>query len=194
MSFDSIFSAIKRDPQNQRFTGQGYEPLYTANAAAKICIVGQAPGLKAQESMIPWNDASGKALREWLGVTNEQFYDPELFSLLPMDFYYPGKGKTGDLPPRPDFAPTWHPQLLALMPELQLTILIGKYARDYYLPQEKPANLTSTVQQRSEFTPKYFPIVHPSPLNFRWQAKNPWFISDILPELKAQVQIALGVT
>ena len=107
-------------------------------------VVGQAPGRVAQESGLPWNDASGAKLFEWLGVTEHQFRDPDLFALLPMDFYYPGKGTTGDLPPRKDFAPRWHPPLLDLMPKIELTILIGGYAQKYYLADKVKKNLTET--------------------------------------------------
>lgn len=155
-------------------------------------VVGQAPGRVAQESGLPWNDASGAKLFEWLGVAEGQFRDPDLFALLPMDFYYPGKGATGDLPPRKDFAPRWHPPLLDLMPKIELTILIGGYAQKYYLASRVKKNLTETVHAFREFLPTTIPLVHPSPLNFRWQARNPWFATDVLPVLRAQVASALA--
>lgn len=116
---------IRLDPQNREFTEQGWAPVFSASPHARIVVIGQAPGRAAQESRIPWNDPSGVKLREWMGVTDEQFYDPDLISLLPMDFYYPGKGAHGDNPPRKDFAPKWHPQLLELMPNVQLILLVG---------------------------------------------------------------------
>lgn len=139
-----------------------------------------------------WDDPSGVTLRTWLGVTDEQFYDPGLFALLPMDFYYPGPGASGDLPPRKDFAPRWHPRILAELTELRLTILIGGYAQKYYLRGRAKPNLTQTVQAYREYLPAILPLVHPSPLNFRWQAKNPWFALDVLPVLRTQLRAALA--
>ena len=133
LAFEAIRTAIVDDPMNADMKARGYEPVYTAGPRAKIAIIGQAPGSKAQLTMKPWNDASGEQLRKWLGVTDEQFYDPNIISLIPMDFYYPGKGAHGDLPPRVGFADKWHPQLLKLMPDIELTILIGAYSQKHYL-------------------------------------------------------------
>lgn len=171
---------------------QGWQPLYAVSASAKIAVIGQAPGHRAQRSGVPWDDASGEKLIDWLGVAEEQFRDPELFAILPMDFYYPGKGTGGDLPPRKGFAERWHPPLLALMPEIRLTLLIGRYAQIHYLSSARYETLTDTVRNFRRFIPERFPLVHPSPLNFRWQAKNPWFVSEVLPELRTQVRDALG--
>lgn len=139
-----------------------------------------------------WADASGITLRRWLGVSDEQFYDSNLFALLPMDFYYPGKGASGDLPPRRDFAARWHPQIFAQLPQLRLRILIGGYAQKYYLGRSNKANLTETVRAYREFVPGMIPLVHPSPLNFRWQNRNPWFEAEVVPELRSLVQAALA--
>ncbi|WP_279580624.1 uracil-DNA glycosylase family protein [Fodinicola feengrottensis] len=155
-------------------------------------IIGQAPGKRAQESRKPWNDPSGDKLRSWLGVTDEEFYDPKLIALLPMDFYYHGKGDHGDLPPRKEFAPKWHPRILAELPHRRLTILIGSYAQNYYLRDRLKPNLTQTVKAYQEYLPDIIPLVHPSPLNFRWQTRNPWFESDVIPVLQERVRAALG--
>ncbi|PJJ65621.1 uracil-DNA glycosylase family protein [Compostimonas suwonensis] len=189
---DEIYTAIVDDPQNAWAKEAGYRPLYAAAESARVAVIGQAPGRKAQESGIPWNDASGVTLRSWLGVTDEQFYDPGLFAILPMDFFYPGKGAGGDLPPRKDFAPTWHPRILGRLPGLRLTILIGGYAQKFYLAGRAGSNLTETVRAYRDYLPQTIPLVHPSPLNFRWQAKNPWFASDVVPELKRLVGEALA--
>jgi uracil-DNA glycosylase len=149
-------------------------------------IIGQAPGIKAQKSGLVWDDASGNRLMDWLGVTEDQFRDPRIFAHIPMDFYYPGKGKSGDLPPRKDFAPLWHARLVELMPNLQLTILIGSYAQKYYLPNRQ-RTLTETVRNYQAYLPTYFPVVHPSPLNFRWFAKNEWFEEELVPVLRQAV-------
>lgn len=192
MTFDGIRKQIITDPANEAVTAKGYLPLYTAGARARVALVGQAPGIKAQESGIAWNDASGVKLATWLGVTKEQLHDTELFTMLPMDFYYPGKAKTGDAPPRRGFAEKWHPPLLELMPDVRLTILIGGYAQKYYLGARAAKTLTETVRSYESYLPDFFPLVHPSPLNFRWQAKNPWFETDVIPVLRARVAAALA--
>jgi uracil-DNA glycosylase len=191
-TFESIRRALAQDPSNAVMTEQHWEPLYAAATESRIVIIAQAPGRKAQATGVPWDDASGSRLMAWLGVTEQEFRDPRLFALLPMDFYYPGRGRSGDLPPRPGFADLWHPPLLALMPHIRLTLLIGKYAQAHYLPQGKRATLTETVRNFREFLPDAFPLVHPSPLNFRWQTKNPWFTTEVLPELRALVRSVLG--
>jgi uracil-DNA glycosylase len=188
---DDLRAEITNDPSNDWAVTLGYAPLYTAASGARIVVIGQAPGRKAQESGIPWDDASGTKLRDWLGVSAEQFYDPNLVALVPMDFYYPGKGPTGDLPPRRDFAPRWHPQLLGLLPSVALTVLIGGYAQKYYLGSRAKPTLTETVRSYREYVPAQIPLVHPSPLNFRWQSKNPWFETEVLPELKTLVRAVL---
>ena len=173
-----INQAIMADPQNQTYTTQGITPLFAAPTTARINIVGQAPGLKAEQSRLYWNDLSGDRLREWLGVDRECFYHSGLFAIIPMDFYYPGKGKSGDLPPRKGFAEKRHPQILANLPNIELTILIGQYAQKYYLPDNK-LNVTETVRHYREFAPQFLPLVHPSPRNQIWQAKNPWFKQEV---------------
>ena len=176
------------DVDNKVYSDKGIEPLFSAPRTAKILIIGQAPGIKAQESRIFFNDKSGVKLREWMGIDNELFYNSGLIGVVPMDFYYPGKGKSGDLPPRKNFAHKWHSRVLELMPDIKLIILVGKYAQDYYLKDKKEKNLTGTVKNYKKYLPKYFPIVHPSPLNFRWQAKNPWFKDEVIPDLQKIVQ------
>jgi uracil-DNA glycosylase len=180
---ESIHRAILDDPANRAATAAGILPLYSASEQSRIVVVGQAPGQKAQDSGIPWHDPSGATLRRWLGVSDDQFYDPKLFALLPMDFYYPGKGPHGDLPPRDGFASAWHPKILEHLQSIELTILIGRYAQKGYLGTTQKANLTETVRTFADYLPAYFPLVHPSPLNFRWQAKNPWFATEVLPAL-----------
>ena len=186
--FEQLKKDIMLDVDNKVYSDKGIEPLFSAPRTAKILIIGQAPGIKAQESRIFFNDKSGVKLREWMGIDNELFYNSGLIGVVPMDFYYPGKGKSGDLPPRKNFAHKWHPRVLELMPDIRLIILVGKYAQDYYLKDEKEKNLTETVKNYKKYLPKYFPIVHPSPLNFRWQAKNPWFLEEVVPVLKKMVE------
>lgn len=186
-TLEQITQAIMADPANRSFTDSGIAPLFAAPVTARINIVGQAPGLKAQNSRLYWNDQSGDRLRHWLGVDRDLFYHSGLFAVIPMDFYYPGKGKSGDLPPRKGFAAKWHPQILAQLPKLELTILIGQYAQRYYLPENR-LNVTDTVKNYREFLPHFLPLVHPSPRNQLWQAKNPWFAQEVIPTLQALVK------
>ena len=183
-----LYDEIDQDSMNASFHTRGWPPVYTASPRSRIVLVGQAPGRIAQETRTPWNDASGRTLRQWLGVTDEQFYDPDLFALMPMDFYYPGKAAHGDLPPRSEFAKKWHPRLLAQMPDVRLTILVGAHAQQYYLNKQAKRNLTETVAHYVEYLPHYFPLVHPSPLNFRWRARNPWFEMNVIPILSKMVK------
>jgi len=162
-------------------------PIVQASVASKILIIGQAPGLKVQQTGVPWDDASGNELRRWLGVDKAQFYDNQLFALIPMGFCYPGKGISGDLPPRPECAPLWHQQLLPKMEHLKLTILIGQYAQNHYLREASKLSLTERVRNFRQYLPAYLPLVHPSPRNRIWQKKNPWFESEIVPFLRQTV-------
>ncbi|MFE4468098.1 uracil-DNA glycosylase family protein [Leifsonia sp. NPDC056824] len=191
MSFESINTALITAAENAWAHDLGYLPLYAAGPRARIAIIGQAPGRRAQESGIAWNDASGITLMNWLGVSEEEFRDPNLFALLPMDFYYPGKGTSGDLPPRRGFAERWHVPLLELMPDIRLTVLIGTYAQHHYLGGRAKRNLTETVYAFREYLPEFLPLVHPSPLNFRWQARNRWFESDVIPAIRHSVAAAI---
>lgn len=170
----------------------GPKPIIQASARAKINIIGQAPGVKAHETGTPWNDPSGVRLRQWLGVSDEQFYNPELFAIMPMGFCYPGRGKSGDLPPRPECAPAWHNKLLAEMPNIQLTLLIGQYAQNYYL-QDNYKTLTERVMHWREFPDTVLPLPHPSPRNQIWLKKNLWFNEEVVPVLQARVKSALGL-
>jgi uracil-DNA glycosylase len=191
-ALDRIRQEIVDDPANAWAQEAGYLPVFAAGPAAKVVIIGQAPGKRTQESGVPWNDLSGVKLRAWLGVTDEQFYDPALFAILPMDFYYPGKAPSGDLPPRKDFAPKWHPRILAALREVRLTLLVGGYAQKHYLAGRTKPSLTETVRSYREYLPEMLPLVHPSPLNFRWQSKNPWFEAEVVPVLRSAVAAALA--
>ena len=182
-----IFEAIKADPQNINYTKEGIEPLYSVHKEAKICIIGQAPGIRAQESRLFWNDPSGERLRDWLGIDRETFYQSNKISILPLDFYFPGKGKSGDLPPRKGFAEKWHEQLLQQMPEIELFVLVGSYAIKYYLNLKSSAKTTEVIRDFEKYLPKYFPLIHPSPRNNIWIAKNPWFEPQLVPELQKRI-------
>ena len=166
-------------------------PIIQASSQSKMVIIGQAPGQKVQNSGIPWDDQSGNELRRWLGVNKEQFYNPEIFALMPMGFCYPGKGTSGDLPPRPECAPLWHNKLLAQMKKVELILLIGQYAQNYYLKENTKPTLTETIKDFKQYLPKYLPLVHPSPRNTIWQKKNPWFEKQIIPLLQQKVKVFL---
>jgi uracil-DNA glycosylase len=185
---DKLLNEIRACTNCKAFLPNAPKPIIQASAKSKIVIIGQAPGLKVQNSGIPWDDQSGNELRRWLGVTKDQFYDPIVFGLMPMGFCYPGKGTSGDLPPRPECAPLWHKKLLNGMKDIELILLIGQYAQNYYLKLNVKPSLTETVKSFHEYLPEYLPLVHPSPRNRIWQKKNPWFESEILPLLQQNVR------
>lgn len=186
--FNKLRLEIERHPDNATFLNLGYKPLFSASTTAKIVIIGQAPGRVAQESQKVWNDKSGERLISWLGISEELFRDSRIVSHMPMDFYFPGKGKSGDLPPRKNFAKLWHERILQYMPAVRLTILIGQYSQKYYLPGNKNYNLTETVRNYSDYLPDFFPLVHPSPLNFRWFDQNKWFEVEVIPALRSRIR------
>ncbi len=170
----------------------GPRPVVQVSGSARLLIVGQAPGRKVHETGIPWNDASGVLLRNWLDMAPETFYDAARVAIMPMGFCYPGKGKSGDLPPRPECAPAWHARLLAAMPHIRLVLLVGSYAQRHYLRLPKGKTLTDAVARYADFLPRYFPLPHPSPRNRFWQSRNPWFERDVVPALRRHVREALA--
>ncbi|MGI9530485.1 uracil-DNA glycosylase family protein [Lutimonas sp.] len=165
----------------------GVNPVLTAHRKSKVAIVGQAPGSVVHNSGIPWDDKSGERLRQWLGLHVTDFYNEEKLALIPMGFCYPGKGKSGDLPPRKECAPQWHQTLFSEMNELQLVVLIGTYAQSYYLGDKRKKTLTETVRNYTEYLPKYFPLPHPSPRNNIWLRKNDWFENEVIPVLRQRI-------
>jgi uracil-DNA glycosylase len=169
------------------------KPILSVSATTKILVIGQAPGARVHEAEIPWQDKSGEILCSWMGISRSRFSDNALIGTMPMGFCFPGsKEGGGDLPPRPECAPLWHQEILTHLREVQLMIFIGQYAIQAYL---KPKlNLTETVRRFRDYLPERFPIVHPSPLNFRWQVKNKWFAEDVIPELQNLVQEIVGTT
>jgi uracil-DNA glycosylase len=166
----------------------GPRPVLRASHSARMLVVGQAPGAKVHASGVPWDDASGMRLRQWLGVEAEVFYDVTRVAIVPMGFCYPGTGKSGDLPPRPECAPQWHAALLAEMPAIELTLLIGQYAQAYYLAARRKKNLTETVRAWREYEPRYLPLPHPSPRNNLWLKRNAFFADEVVPELQQRVR------
>lgn len=166
----------------------GPRPIVAAGATATILIIGQAPGIRVHQSGVPWDDPSGNRLREWMGVTPEDFYDESKVALVPMGFCYPGTGTSGDLPPRAECAQLWHEPLLSQLSNIRLTLVIGQYAQKYRLGSRRKSSLTKTVQAWKDFTPDNLPLPHPSPRNNRWLKKNAWFETDVLPYLQRRVK------
>lgn len=169
----------------------GPRPVLRASATARLMIVGQAPGTKVHASGIPWDDQSGKRLRSWLGLTPHEFYNEAHIAIIPTAFCYPGTGRSGDLPPRPECFQHWHPQLLPLLPHIQLTLLIGTYAQKAFLGANAKATLTQTVEAWQDYLPQYLPLPHPSPRNIAWFKKHPWFEREVVPTLQEIVQTTL---
>ena len=168
----------------------GPNPVIRGSAKARVLIIGQAPGTKVHATSIPWNDPSGDRLRDWLGVNKDTFYDENNIAIMPMGLCYPGRGKSGDLPPRVECAPKWHQPVLNQMPDIKLTLLIGQYAQNYYLGKSQ-MNLTQRVQNWQDYRPRYWVLPHPSPRNNIWLKRNPWFERELLPELRTSFQQAL---
>lgn len=191
--FREVFEQIRADAQNAAYTSAGIDPLYAASPTARLVVIGQAPGRVAQETMIPWNDRSGDRLRDWMGVDRATFYDAGRVAIIPMDFYFPGTGRSGDLPPRRGFAQRWHPRLLGLMPDVRLRVLVGSYAVRHYLGLPASTRLTDVVRDYRAYLPGgWIPLVHPSPRNRAWLRDNPWFEADVVPALREAVRAALG--
>jgi len=163
------------------------KPVLRASSTARILIVGQAPGRRVHETGIPWNDPSGDRLRDWMQASRDTFYDERRIAIIPAAFCYPGTGKGGDLPPRPECAPLWHPRLRELLPDIRLTLLVGNYAQAYYLGEKRRKTLTETVRHYRDYLPEFLPLPHPSPRNQMWLRRNPWFAEEVLPVLRKEV-------
>ena len=170
----------------------GPRPVLQAHPAARILVAGQAPGRKVHASGVPFDDASGERLRQWMGITADVFYDPRRVAILPMGFCYPGTGKSGDLAPRKECAPQWRAPLLAALPHIELTLVIGQYAMDWHLAGRCRANLTETVRAWRDYWPAVLPMPHPSPRNNIWLKANPWFSGEVLAQLRARVAAILS--
>ena len=170
----------------------GPGPVLQVHPAARILIAGQAPGSKVHASGMPFDDASGERLRAWMGIDKDTFYDAKRIAILPMGFCFPGTGTSGDLPPRPECAATWRNQLLACMPHIELTLIIGQYAQAWHLPDAGKASLTDTVLDWRSHWPAVLPLPHPSPRNNIWLKRNPWFGQEVVPKLQGRIAVLLG--
>lgn len=170
----------------------GPRPVVRLGATARVLVIGQAPGTKVHASGTPWDDASGERLRAWMGLDRAAFYDTGRIAIMPMGFCYPGRGKSGDLPPRPECAPTWHARVLALLPQVRLTLLIGQYAQAQYLGPARNALETRVRAWRAQLARGYFPLPHPSPRNTLWLRRRPWFEAEVVPALRAALSATLS--
>jgi len=170
----------------------GPKPVFRVGAGARLLIVGQAPGRRVHETGIPWNDPSGDRLRAWLAMEREAFYDTSRIAIVPAGLCYPGTGEGGDLPPRPECAPLWHPRFRAALPGIRLTLLVGRYAQAFYLGARRKRTLASTVRAWQDYAPDYLPLPHPSPRNRLWLKNNPWFEREVIPVLQRRVRSVLG--
>lgn len=183
----SLLKEIRACTACKDFLPYAPKPVLNFSKKSKIVIIGQAPGLKVQQSGIPWNDASGDRLREWLGVTVDEFYDPNNFAIIPMGFCYPGNNGNGDLPPRRECAELWVQKIIKTLKHKELVLLVGQYSQQYFLKDTKKKTLTETVKNYKDYLPEYFALPHPSPRNNIWFKKNSWFVKRNLPVLKKEI-------
>jgi uracil-DNA glycosylase len=191
-SVDDLLASIRACAVCAVHLPAGPRPIVRFSDTARLVIIGQAPGARVHASGIPWGDASGERLRDWTGLAEGVFYDAAKVALIPMGFCYPGTGASGDLPPRPECAPLWHPRILARLPADRLTLLVGSYAQKYYLAGAKRRTLTEIVRDFAASGPAFFPLPHPSWRSGIWMTRNPWFASDIVPALRCRVREVVG--
>lgn len=189
---DTLLKAVRSCRVCEAHLPLGPRPVLQAGTSARILVVGQAPGTRVHASGIPWDDASGDRLSSWTGLDKARFYDPSQVAIIPMGYCYPGRGQGGDLPPRRECADLWLDLLLARLPHIELTLLIGLYAQRHFLGRRRKGTLTETVKAWREFAPDFIPLPHPSPRNTPWFQRHPWFEQDLLPALKKRIG-ALGV-
>lgn len=188
----SLLAQIRACRACEAHLPHGPRPVLQVGRSARVLVVGQAPGARVHASGVPWDDKSGERLRDWMGIDRETFYDPNRVALVPMGYCYPGRGPSGDLPPRPECAALWLERVLAEMPHIRLTLLVGAYAQRRFLADARRASLTDTVAAWRDFGPARLPLPHPSPRNQGWFKHHPWLERELLPVLKARVAAALA--
>lgn len=183
-SFEQLLEQVRACRVCERHLPLGPKPILRAQPSARMLIVGQAPGRRVHDTGVPWNDPSGDRLRDWMQVGRDIFYDEQRIAIIPAGLCYPGTGAGGDLPPRPECAPLWHPRLVPQLPRLQIALLVGGYAQAYYLGSSRKATLTETVRAWRDYLPHFLVLPHPSPRNQMWLRRNPWFAQEVLPFLR----------
>jgi uracil-DNA glycosylase len=185
---EALLAAVRGCRACEAHLPLGPRPILQASETARILVVGQAPGARVHETGIPWNDPSGERLRAWMGVEKSAFYDESRIAIIPMGYCYPGRGRDGDMPPRRECATLWLDQLLARLPGIELTLLVGQYAQRHFLGRRRKNSLAATVQAWREYAPEFLPLPHPSPRNQPWLKKHPWFESELLPMLRTRIR------
>lgn len=189
LDLDNLLSRVRQCRYCEQHLPLGPRPVLRASESARVLIVGQAPGMKVHTTGIPWNDASGIRLRQWMGIEPETFYNDRHIAIIPMGYCYPGRGIAGDLPPRRECAELWLDQLLAKLPNIELTLLIGQYAQRHYLGRRRKATLTETVRAWRDYAPEYIPLPHPSARNIAWFQRNSWFEQELVPLLRTRIDM-----
>lgn len=190
-TLEVLLADIRDCRECEQYLPHGPRPVLRAGKSARILIVGQAPGARVHATGIPWDDPSGERLRSWMGVEKKVFYDASRIAIIPMAYCYPGRGNGGDLPPRRECAALWLDLLLAKLPHIELTLLVGQYAQRHFLAGRRKSSLTETTRAWQEYAPQYFPLPHPSPRNTPWMQRNPWFEQQVLPALHTRVSALL---
>lgn len=185
-AFDGLLQRVRACRICASHLPHGPRPVLQVHPAARILIAGQAPGRRVHESGVPFDDPSGVRLREWMGVSEQEFYDPRILAIVPMGFCFPGTGSSGDLPPRPECAPAWRDEVLGSLTAVRLTLIVGRYAQEYHLAERR--TVTDAVSSWKQSWPDALPLPHPSPRNRAWFKRNPWFETDVLPELRERVR------
>ncbi|GGC74223.1 uracil-DNA glycosylase family protein [Marinobacter halophilus] len=186
LSFETLIERVRACTLCCHMLPRGPRPVVQLSESSRILVVGQAPGRKVHETGVPFNDPSGDRLRQWMGVSRETFYDERRLAILPMGFCYPGTGKSGDLPPRPECADTWRSELLARLTKIELTLVIGRFAHAWHLP-DRQGSVTDNVRAWQQYWPAIVPMPHPSPRNNLWLRKNPWFEQEVVPRLQDRI-------
>jgi uracil-DNA glycosylase len=190
-SLDALLAGVRACRACAEHLPLGPRPILRADMRARILVVGQAPGARVHRTGVPWDDASGERLRAWMGIDRATFDDGSAIAIVPIGFCYPGRAASGDRPPRPECARLWHAPLLAAMPHVALTLVIGAHAQRHYLGARRKDSLRETVRAWRDYAPRYLPLPHPSPRNNPWLARNPWFEGELLPELRRRVRLLL---
>lgn len=191
-TIETLFREIRACTHCAENLPMGPRPVVRGSASARVCIIGQAPGVRVHRSGVPWDDPGGKRLRGWLEVDDHTFYDETRFAIIPIGFCYPGTMENGgDYPPRKECAPLWHAPVIDALENVELTLLVGSYAQAYYLGMSRRKTMTETVRSWRDYGPDILPTPHPSWRTTGWQKKNPWFDDEILPEIRRRVKVLI---